>query len=266
MLWSLEGSFHPLLLRPTALDLHRLPLAEQVRRLADPDVRAALLDEDMIESLVNPITQTFCSEFGRMYRLGSPPEYEPDPAQSAEAVAVREGRRPEEVVLDWLLESDGAGIIYRPLAGYSHDDLDAIEEMLRHPNTISGLSDGGAHCGMICDASMPTYLLTHWCRDRSRGAHLPIELAVHKQTGATAAVFGLADRGTLQAGKLADLNVIDFDALAIEAPRMVHDLPAGGRRLVQGVSGYDLTLKSGVVTAEGGALTGERPGRLVRRG
>jgi N-acyl-D-amino-acid deacylase len=265
MLWSLEGSFHPLLLRPTAMDLHRLPLDEQIRRLADPDVRAAAIDEEMIPSLVNPITQTFCSEFDRMYRLGTPPEYEPDPSQSAEAVARTTGRRPEEVVLDWLVESDGHGIIYRPLAGYSHDDLDAVEEMLRHPTTISGLSDGGAHCGMICDASMPTYLLTHWCRDRTRGAQLPIELAVHKQTGATASVFGLADRGTLEPGKLADLNVIDFDALAIEAPRMVHDLPAGGRRLVQGATGYDVTVKSGVVTAESGALTGERPGRLVRR-
>jgi len=265
MLWSLEGSFHPLLLRPTGMDLRNQPVAEQVRRLSDPEVRAQLLGEDMIEALSNPITQTFCNEFDRMYRLGTPPEYEPAPTESAEQVARREGRRPDEVVLDWLLESDGHGIVYRPLAGYSYDNLDAVEEMLRHPTTISGLSDGGAHCGMICDASMPTYLLTHWCRDRSRGAQLPLELAVHKQTGRTAAVFGLDDRGTLEAGKLADLNVIDFDALSIDAPRMVHDLPAGGRRLVQSVTGYDFTVKSGVVTAKSGALTGERPGRLVRR-
>ncbi len=266
MLWSLGGSFHPLLLRPTALEMHRLPLAEQVARLRDPEVRERLLGESMVDALVNPITTSFCTEFDRMFRLGDPPDYEPVPEASALATARREGRTPEEVSLDWLLEGDGSGLIYRPLVGYADGDLDAIGEMLRHPDTISGLADGGAHCGLICDASMPTYLLTHWCRDRDRGERLPIELAVHKQTGAPAAVFGLTDRGTLRPGKVADLNVVDLDHLRIEAPRMVHDLPAGGRRLVQGVRGYDVTVKSGVVTAEGGELTGERPGRLIRRG
>src|SRR5581483_6897127 len=139
-------------------------------------------------------------------------------------------------------------------------------EMMTHPRTVLGLSDGGAHCGLICDASMPTFLLTHWVRDRSRGERLPLEQAVHLQTGRTAAVYGMHDRGVIAPGKRADINVIDLDGLRLHAPEMVFDLPAGGRRLVQHVDGYKTTFVAGVATMEDGSPTGERPGRLVRFG
>ncbi|MCU1353291.1 MAG: dan 1, partial [Acidimicrobiales bacterium] len=142
----------------------------------------------------------------------------------------------------------------------------AIREMMTHPSSVLGLSDGGAHCGLICDGSMPTYLLTHWVRGRSRGPRLPLELAVHLQTGRTAATYGFADRGTIEPGKRADLNLIDLDNLSIGVPEMVHDLPAGGRRLVQHADGYVATIVAGEVTFEHGKATGARPGRLVRGG
>jgi N-acyl-D-aspartate/D-glutamate deacylase len=167
-------------------------------------------------------------------------------------------------VLDLLLVDDGRALLFAPLASYVDRDHEAIREMMSHPRTVLGLSDGGAHCGLICDVSMPSYLLTHWVRDRSRGERLPIELAVHLQTGRTAATYGFTDRGTLEPGKRADINLIDLDAMRLHVPEMVFDLPAGGRRLVQRVDGYRKTVVAGRVTYESGEPTGERPGRLVR--
>ena len=167
-------------------------------------------------------------------------------------------------MLDWLLERDGKAFLFAPLASYVDGNHEAIRTMMTHPATVLGLSDGGAHCGLICDASMPTYLLTHWVRDRSRGERLPLEQAVHLQTGRTAAVYGLGDRGELVPGKRADLNLIDLAGLRLHAPEMVFDLPAAGRRLVQHVDGYAATVVRGEVTFERGEPTGARPGRLVR--
>jgi N-acyl-D-aspartate/D-glutamate deacylase len=181
-------------------------------------------------------------------------------------VAEREGRSPEEVVLDWLLERDGTALLFAPLASYVDFDHEAIREMMTHPRTVLGLSDGGAHCGLICDASMPTTLLTHWVRDRSRGERLSIEQAVHLQTGRTADTYGFRDRGRLEPGLRADLNLIDLDGMRLHAPEMVFDLPAGGRRLIQRVEGYRATLVAGQITYVDGEPTGERPGRLVRAG
>ena len=169
-------------------------------------------------------------------------------------------------MLDWLLARDGKELLFAPLANYVDCDFEALREMMLHPRSVLGLSDGGAHCGLICDASMPTYLLTHWARDRRRGARIPLETAVRLQTKNTADVWGFADRGTLEPGKKADLNVIDLDALALEAPEMVHDLPAGGRRLIQRARGYRATVCAGEVSFEDGEPTGARPGRLVRGG
>ena len=163
-----------------------------------------------------------------------------------------------------MLERDGRQFLFAPLANYVDSNFDALREMMLHPRTVLGLSDGGAHCGLICDASMPTYLLTHWVRDRTRGERIPLEQAVRLQTGNTAAVYGLTDRGTLELGKKGDVNVIDLDALRLHAPEMVFDLPAGGRRLVQRVDGYRATVVSGEVTFEDGEATGARPGGLVR--
>jgi N-acyl-D-aspartate/D-glutamate deacylase len=263
MLYGLQSSLHPFIAHPTYRDeLAALPLAERVARLRQPAVRARLLAEE--SAVENPIARFLMTNWPQIFPLGDPPDYEPPAERSVAASAEREGRRPEEVVYDWLLERDGRQLLFAPLANYVDANFDALREMMLHPRTVLGLSDGGAHCGLICDASMPTFLLTHWVRDRRRGERIPLEHAVRLQTGNTAAVYGLADRGTLEPGKKADVNLIDLDALRLHAPEMVFDLPAGGRRLVQRVDGYRATIVSGAVTFEDGQPTGARPGGLVR--
>jgi N-acyl-D-aspartate/D-glutamate deacylase len=180
--------------------------------------------------------------------------------QRIERLARRGGDRARTV----LLERDGHELLYFPLLGYSHGDFGAMQAMLERPGTVLGLGDGGAHCGLLCDASLPTYMLTHWVRDRDRGERFDLERAVAMQTSETAALYGFADRGVLAPGYRADVNVIDFDALRLAPPEMVHDLPAGGRRLVQRVTGYDATICAGVPVRVADEGTGDRPGRLVR--
>jgi N-acyl-D-aspartate/D-glutamate deacylase len=262
MLFGFQSSLHPFITHPAYRAVADLPLAERVAAMTSPEWQDRLLAEK--PSTGNLIAVTLMSRWEQMFPLGDPPDYEPPPEASAAAVAEREGRSPESVVLDWMLASDGTALVFAPLASYVDRDHEAIREMITHPSTILGLSDGGAHCGLICDASMPTYLLTHWVRDRSRGERLPLELAVALQTSRTAAAYGLHDRGTVVVGKRADLNVIDLEGLQLHAPRMVHDLPAGGRRLVQHVDGYRYTVVAGEVTFDNGEPTGARPGRLVR--
>ncbi len=264
MMFGLQSSLHPFITHPTYRKLSTLPLAERVERLRRPDVRAALLaDEPTTHS---PVARYLMSRWSRIFPLGDPPDYEPAPETSVAAVAEREGRRPEEVVLDWMLERNGTAFLFAPLASYEDTNLDAIREMMLHPNAVLGLSDGGAHCGLICDVSMPTSLLTLWVRDRHRGDRISLEQAVHLQTGRTAAVYGFTDRGTLEPGKRADINLVDLDALTLHAPEMIFDLPAGGRRLVQRVDGYRATFVAGVQTYADGKPTGATPGRLVRFG
>ncbi len=264
MLFGLQSSLHPFITHPTYRALADLPLAERVARLRQPDVRAALLADE--PSTTSRIAVSLMSRWEQIFPLGDPPEYEPHPSTSVAGVAAATGRTPQDVVLDWLLERDGKAFLFAPLASYVDGDHEAIREMMSHPRTVLGLSDGGAHCGLICDASMPTYLLTHWVRDRSRGERLSLEQAVHLQTGRTASVYGFTDRGTLEPGKRADINLVDLDGLRLHAPEMVHDLPAGGRRLVQHVDGYEMTLVAGEPTFVQGEPTGQRPGRLVRFG
>ncbi|MBM4266237.1 MAG: amidohydrolase family protein [Deltaproteobacteria bacterium] len=263
MLFGLQSSFHPFFFHPTyARELASLPLAERVARLRESSVRAKILSEQLQHE--NPMVRVIASNWAQMFPLGDPPDYEPTPDQSLAAIASREGRRPEEVAYDLLLEGEGKRFLFAPLANYVDCNFDALREMMMHPNTVQGLSDGGAHCGLICDASMPTFLLTHWVRDRTRGERIPLEQAVRLQTGNTAAVYGFADRGTLQVGKKADVNLIDFDRLHLHAPEMVFDLPAQGRRLIQRVDGYRATIVAGEVTFEDGEATGALPGKLVR--
>lgn len=264
MLFGLQSSLHPFITHPTYRALHDLPLAERVARLRTPEIREALLSEQ--PGTDNVIALALMTRWEQIFPLGDPPDYEPAPETSVAAVAAREGRTPEAVMLDWMLERDGTALLFAPLASYVACDHEAIREMITHPRTVLGLSDGGAHCGLICDASMPTTLLTHWTRDRSRGEKLSLEQAIHLQTARTAATYGFDDRGVLSPGKRADLNLIDLDGLRLHAPRMVFDLPAGGRRLVQQVDGYRTTVVAGRVTFEDGEPTGERPGRLVRAG
>ena len=262
MLFGLQSSLHPFITHPTYRALSTLPLAERVARLRDPQVRDTLLSEQ--PATENVIAIAMMTRWAQIFPLGDPPDYEPAPSTSVAAVAEREGRAPEAVMLDWMLERDGTALLFAPLASYVGFDHEAIREMMTHPTTVLGLSDGGAHCGLICDASMPTTLLTHWVRDRYRGDRLSLEQAVHLQTARTAKTYGFTDRGVLAPGLRADINLIDLDGLRLHAPEMVFDLPAGGRRLVQRVDGYRATVCAGQVTFVDGEPTGERPGRLVR--
>jgi N-acyl-D-aspartate/D-glutamate deacylase len=195
--------------------------------------------------------------------LGDPPDYEPDPSTSIAALAAAAGRDIDEFAYDRLLDDDGTAFFYLPFLNYAHGNLDAVGEMLAHPHTVPGLSDGGAHVGTICDGSFPTFLLTHWGRDRDHG-RFDIPWLVRRQTADTARTVGLLDRGVLAPGMRADLNVIDLDRLALHRPEMHHDLPAGGKRLLQRADGYLHTFVRGVEIMRDGEETGELPGRLVR--
>ena len=200
-----------------------------------------------------------------MYVMGDPPDYEPRAETSVAAIAARRGCTPDEVAYDYLT-AEARNFLLFPVTGYTRDDHEPIREMLTDPATLLGLGDGGAHVAMIVDASAPTYILTHWARDRKRGPGLPLEYVVKRQTSETADFFGFHDRGRLEPGKRADVNLIDFGRLRLHAPDVVHDLPAGGKRLVQRADGYAATLVAGTSVFENGQHTGAKPGRLVRRG
>ena len=262
LLLGLQSTVHPFSFHPAYREIAELPLAERVARLREPETRRRILDEPAPPS--NPMLLLITASFHKLFPLGDPPRYEPEPSESVKAIAERRGLRPEEVAYDMLLEQDGKALLYLPLLNYTQGDFEPIREMLLHPQAVLGLSDGGAHCGLICDASMPTFMLTHWVRDRSRGERLPLEWAVRTQTRRTAELFGLEDRGLLAPGMLADLNVIDLAGLRIDPPQMVFDLPAEGRRLIQRAHGYRATVKSGEVIFEDGEPTGALPGKLIR--
>ncbi|MBL7501218.1 amidohydrolase family protein [Frankia sp. CNm7] len=260
--------------RPTFRALAHLSPAERGFELARPEIRKAILGEDDLP--VNPTKQfdgmkdLVALSLDRLYALGDPPDYEPTRERTVAAIAEQRGVSGLEALYDLMLEQaagtdhPATSMLMIPFFNYTDANHDAIREMLAHPACVSGLSDGGAHCGMICDASYPTFLLTHWARDRHRGERLALEYVVKKQTADTAALFGLGDRGVLAPGKRADLNVVDLDRLTLHTPRMAYDLPAGGRRLVQDASGYDVTMVAGLVTRRHGVDTGARPGRLIR--
>jgi len=262
LLLGLESSFHPFSTYPSYAEIAGLPLAERVRRMCDPALRARILAETPNHSM--PVAVYIAASFHKLFPLGDPPDYEPGPEKSVKAIAEREGRSPQEVAYDLMLARDGKELLYFPLLGYTHGNFDDMRTMLMHPQTVLGLSDGGAHCGIICDASLPTYMLTHWVRDRSRGERIALEQVVRMQTRNTAALFGFNDRGALAPGLRADVNVIDFENLRIAPPEVVFDLPANGRRMVQHASGYRMTIQSGQVIYEDGEPTGTLPGKLLR--
>ncbi|KQP03682.1 amidohydrolase family protein [Pseudorhodoferax sp. Leaf265] len=260
------GSTHPFMAHPLWQQMAALPWEQKLARLRDPAVRAQLTDAAAMRQAMEHDSRLayLTQSFHKMYALGAEPDYEPAQERSIAAIAQREGRSPLEVAYDMLMAQDGKGIVYFPSFNYAYNDLSQLHTQLQHPRTMMSLADGGAHCGYICDVSMPTYMLTHWARDRSRGPTLPLELMVQRQTRDTAAIYGLHDRGLLQPGYLADVNIIDFDRLRIPPPYVAFDLPAGGRRLVQTAEGYRATFKAGEAIMENGERTGALPGRLLR--
>ncbi|MEZ5167433.1 MAG: amidohydrolase family protein [Acidimicrobiales bacterium] len=258
---------HPFMLRPTYQALADLPLAERIVELRRPEVKQAILGEEngTGTGAVNESLAVFAGTMlHSLYVLGDPPDYEPTHDRSVAGLADAAGVSQEEAAYDAFCAEDGRALLMLPLYNYVAENHDAIREQLTHPRAVIGLSDGGAHCGLICDASLPTTMLAHWTRDRTRGEQLPLEWVVRKQTKDTAELFGLKDRGTIEVGKRADLNVIDYERLNLRTPELVHDLPAGGRRLIQAAEGYVATIVAGEVTRREGVDTGARPGRLVR--
>jgi N-acyl-D-aspartate/D-glutamate deacylase len=263
VLLGLRCTLHPLLTNPAFREIARWPVPDQARWLAEPGRRAEVLAASTAGRAGGRVGGGLLGAFGRMYELGDPPDYEPDPSTSVAARAGRLGIAPMELACDLLAAGDGDTLLYVPLFNYAQGNLDAVGEMLAHPHTVPGLADGGAHVGTICDASFPTTLLAHWGRDRRRGT-LALPFLVQRHTRDTARAVGLGDRGVLAPGYRADLNVIDFDRLALRRPEMRYDLPAGGKRLVQAAEGYVATVVAGEVTYEHGRAAGPRPGRLVR--
>src|ERR1700759_3600924 len=261
LMLGLELSRNPFQTHPSYKALAHLPLKHRGGALRQPELRAAILSEHATAT-DDPLF--FRPNYDKMYLLGNPPDYEQPPENTLGAQARRQGQQPEALAYDAMLTDDGRGMLYVPFLNYGDGNLDSTRAMLSHPNSVPGLSDGGAHCGIICDASFPTYLLTHWTRDRTRGEKLSIPFVVAAQSRKTALSVGLNDRGLVAPGYKADVNVIDYDKLHLHPPKVHYDLPVGGRRLLQQVDGYEATIVSGVVTQRNGRATGARPGQLVR--
>jgi len=257
ILLGLQCTLNPLLGNSVWQEIAHLPVAEQVRAMSEPSFKDRVLAAALVDG------PGLLSAFDKMFELADPPDYEPSATSSLAARAQREGRDPLELAYELLRRDEGRTLIYMPIINWLDGNLDAVGEMLAHEHTVPGLSDGGAHVGTICDASFPTTLLSYWGRDRDHG-RLGLPFLVQRHTQGTAATVGLLDRGVLAPGYRADVNLIDFDALRPRRPVMHHDLPAGGRRLLQAADGYVATVVRGQVTNRGGEPTDALPGRLIR--
>ena len=259
ILMTLEGTINPMRQFAAYREIHGLPLAERQAKLRDPEFRRRVLDE---EPMLPPNADAvrFLTDHEYQYVLDAELTYEPGPDDTVAAVARARGVHPREVMMDTL--ADGQPLLV--LFGRYEGDLEGQRQVIEHPQSVFGLSDGGAHCGVLVDAGIPTYMLSYFTRDRRRGPRMPLEFVVHKLTQDSASVYGLNDRGVIAPGYKADFNLIDYDGLRLEAPEMTYDLPAGGKRLVQKAQGYRMTINSGEVTFEDGEATGALPGRLIR--
>ncbi len=263
LVMGLELTLHPFMTNPVWQEMAHLPLAEQAARLSRPEIKAAVLAAQTKEKRTALIGGRLIDKFHLMYELTDPPQYEPDPRESVAARAERDGRDAADLAYDLLLADNGRGLLYVMTANFEDGTLEPVREMLEDPWSLPGLSDGGAHVGSICDGSFPTTLLEHWSRDRAQGT-VAMEFLIQRQCRDTAAAVGLCDRGVLASGYRADVNVIDLDALRLRRPEVHHDLPGGGRRLLQRADGYRHTFVRGVETYADGIDTGELPGRLIR--
>jgi N-acyl-D-aspartate/D-glutamate deacylase len=260
VLLGFELTLNPFSHTPAWREVAKAPFPERQARLQDPTFRAALLAQAAEPSPVSGLARNWAT----MFLMGEEPDYEQTPDRTVARLAEARGISADELVLEHMLTNGGRGMLYMPFLNYADGSLDPSYAMLTHPDTVPGLSDGGAHVGMICDGSFPTSNLTHWTRDRTRGPKLGLEEVVRMQTRDTAQAVGLFDRGLIAPGYRADLNVIDYDALSLEAPQVAYDLPSGGRRLIQRANGYVATIVAGQVTYRDGEPTGALPGRLLR--
>ena len=263
ILYCLHGSVHPLLFHPAYTEVAHLPMPDRLVALAEPERRRRIIHEVPADGGL--FTEVVLDNLHKVWPVADGAiDYEPSADQSVAAVAARTGVPPMQVVLDQLTAHDGNGMIYAPFFNYSYGDLSMTYAATNHPHTRMGLSDAGAHCGAICDGGTPTFMLTHWARDRTRGPKFALEYIVQRQTSQTAQLYGLSDRGLVAPGLRADLNVIDFHGLTFDAPRMAFDLPAHGRRLVQRASGYAATFVAGIQTVDHDQFTGALPGQMIR--
>ncbi|MFZ9408068.1 MAG: N-acyl-D-amino-acid deacylase family protein [Burkholderiaceae bacterium] len=264
------ATYHPFMRKPSYLALRELPLTERVRRMKDPECRSRILAESNqaheLPGKMENVVAHMMPLWDQTFRLSDAEDHEPCSHLSVGSIARAQGRSASEVLYDMLLEEEGQAFVMRYFTNYSDHDLEAVRQMQEHPATVSGLGDAGAHVSVIFDAVHPTYMLTHWVRDRRRGPRLALEQVVHRQTGRNATLFGLHDRGLLREGLRADLNLIDLDRLALGRLAVHRDLPAGGARLLQPASGYVATFVRGTRTRDHDRDTGLRPGRLVRGG
>jgi N-acyl-D-aspartate/D-glutamate deacylase len=262
ILMGLTATLNPFRFHPAYMEIADLALEERVEIMSNDEFKEKLLNDNAVS--INPLVDEIVNAYSKMFKLGEPANYEPDPEMSFESLANSSNMTAQEIAYDAMLEKDGRALIYHPLFNYQTGDLSLVEKMLKHPYTVSGLGDAGAHCGAISDASFPTTLVQHWSRDRSRGSKLPLETVIKMQTSETANLLGIKDRGVLEKGYKADINIIDYEGLTLHEPEIINDLPAGGRRLVQKASGYDYTIVSGEVAFIKGEATGALNGRLIR--
>jgi N-acyl-D-aspartate/D-glutamate deacylase len=260
LMLGFELSQNPFFPRPSWKKVAGLPFAERLAVLRQPEFRRQILSEPTTD----PAMIYRLNTWERLFPLGDPPVYEPAPETSLAAMAAQRGVDVQELAYDLMLENDGRGILNRPIINYADFTLEAAKTMIEHPNTLMGLGDGGAHVGLICDSSSTTSMITHWTRDRSRGAKLPLGFVIRRLTRDNAAAVGLKDRGAIAPGMKADINIVDYDRLQVGSPQVVYDLPAGGKRMVQRAQGYVATLVAGQPVYREGEATGALPGRLVR--
>ena len=263
ILLGLTTTLSPFTTRPSFSEVATLPMAERVAALTDPMRKARILEEPTGHGFMRLFR--LMDEGRKIWLMTDPPNYEPDPKDSLHAQATDRGLDPWSYVYDMLLQNQGKALLYTPFANYAENNLDCCRDMILHKDTVMGLGDGGAHVGTICDASFITSLLTHWGRDRTRGEGIDLPTLIKCQSSDTARAVDLTDRGTLEAGMRADVNIIDFDNLNVRLPEMVNDLPAGGARLQQRADGYQMTIVKGEPTYIEGQATDALPGRLVRK-
>ncbi len=284
LMFGLESSLHPFIGHPSYKEISHLPLNERISIMRDPAFKQKILNEspsfreDLQKAAEEQksnktkeeikaeaeIGKKLISNYETQFILSDPPNYEPTREDSIAYLAEQRNQSEEEVIYDELIKDDGKSLIYACFTPYENHKLKFVETFYKLKSSVAGGSDGGAHCGLICDASMPTTNLSHWARDRSAGNKIPLELIIRKQTKDTAETYGLFDRGEIKTGMIADINIIDFEKLNVSLPKMIFDLPKGGKRLVQESFGYLATIKSGEVVYENGQATGTLPGQVIR--